>query len=330
VPLKKMNIGKLRLKGNLVLAPMADVTNLPFRLLCKKYGASLVYSEMIASDAVIRHNRKSIIRGLTCNDERPLGLQLLGSCAQVMADSALILHETYKPELFDVNIGCPDYKIMKHGCGSALLRTPAAIRDIITQLCGSLDVPVTAKMRITGNLDETLKLARCIESSGASALSVHGKTPGQKYAGTSNLEFIKKIKRELSIPVIANGGINNEETAKHVLEYTGCDGLMIGRAVIGAPFLFRRISHYLDKGELLPPGTFGETVDDLLEYCELSRKFGLLTYSDFKLKCQWFIRGGEYVRTVRKKINDAKDLESVIGIVRDLKEDTSLIQKTPF
>lgn len=318
VSLKKMNIGKLRLNGNLVLAPMAEVTNLPFRLLCKKYGASLVYSEMIASDAVIRNSRKSIIRGLTCSEERPLGLQLLGSNAAVIVDSALILQESYNPEVFDVNIGCPDYKIMKNGCGSALLRAPATIRDIITRLCECLDVPVTAKMRITGNLDETLKLARCIESSGAGALSVHGKTPGQKYGGTSNLEFIKMIKRELSIPVIANGGINNEETAKHVLEYTGCDGLMIGRAVIGNPFLFRRISHYLDKGELLPPGTFGETVDDLLEYYELCRKFGLLAYSDFKLKCQWFIRGGENAKAVRRMINDAKDLESVIDIVREL------------
>ena len=315
-----MNIGKLRLNGNLVLAPMADVTNLPFRMLCKKYGASLVYSEMIASEAVVRESRKSIIRGLTCNDERPLALQLLGSDAKVMVESAHILNEIYHPEIMDVNLGCPDHNVVKSGCGSALLRNPATIREIITGLCESLDVPVTAKMRITSSLDETLEIARCIEKSGASALAVHGKTPHQKYVGTSNLDFIKKIKHELSIPVIANGGINDEKTAQHVLEYTECDGLMIGREAIGNPYIFRRIAHYLDKGEMLAPRTFGETIFDLLEYAELCRKFDMLTYNDFKLKSQWFIRNHENVRPVRKRINDAKDLESVIYIVQNLRD----------
>lgn len=315
-----MNIGKLRLNGNLVLAPMADITNLPFRMLCKRYGASLVYSEMIASDAVVRHSTKSIVRGRICNDERPIGLQLLGSNANIMAESALILYEKYHPELIDVNFGCPDHNVMKSGCGSTLLKNPTVIREIITGLCESLDVPVTAKMRITHNLDKTLEIARCIEKSGASALTVHGKTPRQKYMGTSNLDFIKKIKHELSIPVIANGEINDEKTAEHVLEYTECDGLMIGRAVIGNPHLFRRIAHYLDKGEMLAPKTFGETLDDLLEYVELCRKFNMLTYGDFKLKCQWFIRSHENVRPVRKMINDTKDIESVIRIVRDLRD----------
>ncbi len=314
-----MNIGKTRLKGNLFLAPMAEVTNLPFRMLCKKYGASLVYSEMISSEAVVRQSRKSIIRGLTCNEERPLALQLLGSDARVMAESALILQERYNPEIMDVNLGCPDHKVMKNGCGSALLRNPATIREIITGLSDILDVPVTAKMRITGHLDETLEIARCIEKSGAGALAVHGKTPQQKYAGTSNLDFIKIIKSELSITVIANGGINDEKTAKHVLEYTECDGLMIGRAVIGNPYIFRRIAHYLDKGEMLPERSFRENISDLLEYGELCRRFGILTYSDFKLKSQWFIRNSKNVRTVRKKINDSMDLESVIGVVRNLR-----------
>ncbi|MCK5318947.1 MAG: tRNA-dihydrouridine synthase family protein, partial [Anaerolineales bacterium] len=203
-----MNIGNLKLDGNLVLAPMADVTNLPFRMLCKKYGVSLVYSEMIASEAIVRKSEKSMIRGFTCNEERPLALQLLGSDAKVMTESALTLHKKYHPEIIDVNLGCPDHNVVKSRCGSALLRNPATIREIITGLCESLDVPVTAKMRIMSSLDETLEIARCIEKSGASALAVHGKTPRQKYVGTSNLDFIKRIKRELSIPVIANGGIN--------------------------------------------------------------------------------------------------------------------------
>ncbi len=318
-----MNIGKLKLKGKLVLAPMSGVTNLPFRLLCKKYGAALVYSEMTCSEAVVRQNEESIARGFTCEEERPMGIQLLGSNTDTLVKSALMLQENFKPELIDVNLGCPAQAVIKNGFGSALLKKPEMVRDIIRQLFGSLDVPVTAKIRILNNLEETLGIARVIEKSGASAITVHGRTQKQAYSGKSNLEFIKSIKNELSIPVIANGDISDEKRAKHVLEYTQCDGLMIGRAVMGNPYIFRRISHYLDKGEQLPPGTFEERLEDFFEYVALCRKYGMLGYSDLKLKSQWFLKNRENIKSVRERINEAMDIDSIMGIMEGLRS-TSL------
>ncbi len=279
-----MNIGKLRLNGNLVLAPMADVSNLPFRLLCKKYGASLVYSEMISSEAIVRQNQKTMTRGFTCMEERPLGIQLLGSNADSLVSSAHIITERYLPEIIDVNLGCPAQNIIKNECGAALLEKPEVIREIIERLSDSLDVPLTAKIRISRSLDRTLKIARIIEKSGADALIVHERTQKQSYSGKSNHEFIKNIKRELSIPVIANGDIIDEKTAKHVLEYTQCDGLMIGRAAIGNPYIFQRLKHYLDYGELLPPQTAGERLNEFFEYEAMCRRYGLFSFRDLNVK----------------------------------------------
>ncbi len=314
-----MNIGKLKLNGNLVLAPMSGVTNLPFRLLCKKHGAALVFSEMTCSEAIVRQNEESLARGFTCEEERPMGIQLLGSSSDNLVKSALMLQENFVPELIDVNLGCPTKSVIKNGFGSALLKKPEMVKDIIRQLSESLDVPVTAKMRILNDLEETLKIARVIEKSGASAITVHGRTQKQAYSGKSNLDFIKSIKSELSIPVIANGDISNEKQAKHVLEYTKCDGLMIGRAVMGNPYIFRRISHYLDKDEMLPPGTFAERLEDFFDYVSLCRKYGMLGYSDLKLKSQWFLKNRENIKSVRERINDAKDIDSIMRIMEGLR-----------
>lgn len=314
-----MNIGKLRLDGNLFLAPMSGVTNLPFRLLCKKHGAKFVYSEMTFSEAIIRENRMSIKRGFTCMEERPLGIQLLGSDPGTLVRSAVNLQERYMPDLIDINLGCPARSIVKTGCGSALLKRPELIGEIIRDLSQSLDTPLTAKMRVLDSPDETLKIARIIEKAGADTLIVHGRTQRQAYSGKSSYALIKSIKRELSIPVIANGDIRDEKTAKQVLDYTQCDGLMIGRAAMGDPYIFRRIWHYLDKGEVLPPRTFEERLEDFFEYAELCRMYDMLSYSDIKLKAQWFLKNKENVSSVRERINEAKDIGSIMGIMNELR-----------
>lgn len=317
--MKKLDIGKLRLDGNLILAPMSGVTNLPFRLLCRMYGASLVYSEMASSEAIVRQNQKSMERGSSCMEEKPLGIQLMGADADAISRSAIILQERYRPDLIDINLGCPAQNIIKNGCGSELLKKPEVVRDIIRQLSGSLDVPLTAKMRIMNSFEATLEIARIIEKEGADAIIIHGRTQKQGYSGESNLEFIKGIKKELSIPVIANGDIRDEQAAKHVLEYTQCDGLMIGRAAIGNPYIFRRISHYLDKGEILPERTFGEKLDDFIEYSCMCRKFGILTCNNLKQNAMWFTRGMENIKPVRMELNDAEDIESILGIIGGLR-----------
>ncbi len=313
-----LKIGKMKLDGNLVLAPMSEVTNLPFRLLCKKYGASLVYSEMVCSAGIVRRNTESMDRCLTSEEEKPFGIQLLGSDTADLANSAQILQERYNPDLFDINLGCPAQSVIRNGFGSALLKKPETIKEIIERLSSELDVPLTAKIRITNNFDETLKIARIIEKSGAAAITVHGRTQKQGYSGSSSLEFIKGIKKELSIPVIANGDIYDEKTARETLEYTQCDGLMIGRAAIGNPYIFRRISHYLSTGEVLPPQSVGERLRDFYEYTALCQRFDMLALNDMKLNAQWFTKGMDNIKSVRVKINRASDVDSVMGIIEGL------------
>ncbi len=313
-----LKIGKITLDGNLVLAPMSDVTNLPFRLLCKKYGTSLVFSEMACSGGIVRQNAESMDRCLTSTDEKPFGIQLLGSDASDLVKSAQILQERYNPDIFDLNLGCPAQNVVKNGFGSALLKKPEIIGEIIGQLSSALDVPLTAKIRITNSFGETLKIAKLIEKSGAAAVTVHGRTQKQGYSGKSSLEFIRGIKKELSIPVIANGDICDEKTALRVLEYTKCDGLMIGRAAIGNPFIFRRISHYLSTGEVLPPQTVDERLRDFHEYTALSMKFGMLALNDLKLNAQWFTKGMDNIKSVRVEINRASDVDSVMGIIEGI------------
>lgn len=319
-----MNLEKIRIKGNLVLAPMSDVTNLPFRLMCRKYGASLCYTEMVSSEAIVRHRFDSISRGKTCAEDRPLGIQLMGSDVKTLVNSAVILEKIHRPDIIDVNIGCPAQKMVKNGCGSALLKDPMLIREIILDLASSVNVPVTAKMRVLNNLDDTLNIARNIEKAGASALTVHGRTQRQGYSGRSNLEFIKAVKDELSIPVIANGDISNEKSAQYILDHTQCDGLMIGRAAVGNPFIFRRISHYLETGEILPERTFSNKLDDFLEYVNLCRKFGMLNYRDIKLNAQSFIKNSENIKPVRIKVNQAKDIDSIIDIMNQMQSASPL------
>lgn len=316
-----MHIGKQKIDGNLILAPMSDVTNLPFRLLCKKYGASLVYSEMASSEAIVRENQKTMTRGFTCMEERPLGIQLLGSNADTLARSAHIITQRYSPEIIDVNLGCPAQNIIKNECGAALLEKPEVIGEIIQRLSESLDVPLTAKIRVLRSLEETLKIARVIEKAGASALIVHGRTQKQQYSRKSNLDFIKSIKRELSIPVIANGDILDEKTAKHVLEYTQCDGLMIGRAAIGNPYIFRRLKHYLEYGEFLQPQTSEERLDDFFEYEAMCRSYGLFSFRDLNLKAVWFTRGMKNIKPKRVEINKTKDIGSLLEVMNGLRAD---------
>jgi tRNA-dihydrouridine synthase B len=314
-----MNIGKLKLKGNLILAPMSFVTNLPFRLICKKYGAALVYSEMTFSEAILRQNQKSLNRVHTTNDERPVGIQLLGSNPDSVINSARIIEQKFHPELMDVNFGCPSQNIVKNECGAALLKKPEVIGEIISGLRGFLEVPITAKIRILNSIDETLEIAHTIEKAGADALTVHGRTQKQQYSGKSNLEFIKKIKSELSIPVIANGDIFDEKTAKYVIEYTQCDGLMIGRAAIGDPHIFRRIAYYLDDMDFLSIQTQTERMDDFFEYESLCMRFEMLEFRDYVAKALWFTKGMKNIKPTRVEINNAKDIDSIRRIMERLR-----------
>jgi tRNA-dihydrouridine synthase B len=313
-----MKIADLKIPGNILLAPMSNVTNLPFRLMCRTYGASLTYSEMISADAVIYENEKSIKRGISCDDERPLGIQIFGNSPETMTTAALRIEEIYQPEIIDVNFGCPAKLLTKDGCGSALLKSPELIHEIIKKLSDNLSTPVTAKIRILPDMDKTLEIAHLIERAGASAITVHGRTQQQQYSGKANHEYVRKIKQELNIPVIANGDIVDEISAQQTLEYTGCDGIMIGRAAMGNPFLFRRISHFLETGEMLDYRQCSQRIADLREYFGLLEEYDLAPTVHIKAQAQWFTRGMRNGRHIRRSIAEAKCVEDIFESLEEM------------
>ena len=317
-----MKIANLKPPNNLLLAPMANVTNLAFRMLCKKYGAALTYSEMISADAVVRQGEKTMQRGLTCEDEQPLCIQIFGNSPDTMTEAALILEEVYRPAIIDINMGCPAPLIIKQECGSALLNSPSLVHDIVSRLADNITTPVSAKIRVFDDMEKTLEIARTIESAGACAITVHGRTREQMYSGTSSLEYAKAIKKELFIPVIANGDIKDGESAKHALEYTECDGLMIGHAAIGHPYIFRQISYYFENSESLETDQCTQQVNDFIEYIELVKKYDIFSLGDIKAQSKAFTKGVAGSRHIREKLNDAKTIWSIIDVMNGMCDET--------
>ncbi|AKB20242.1 MULTISPECIES: tRNA dihydrouridine synthase DusB [unclassified Methanosarcina] len=319
--LKKLKIGRTELPGNLLLAPMADVTNLAFRLLCRQYGADLTYTEMINADALLNESRKSFIKGLSSPEDRLFGVQLVGSCPDKLREAALLVEEEYRPEVIDVNMGCPVRRITGAGCGSALLNSPGLIYTIISELTDALKTPVSAKIRLLEKEEKTLEIARLIEKAGASTLTVHGRTAAQMYSGSSDLKGIKAVKNELSIPVIANGDIKDEESAENTLEVTGCDGLMIGRAAMGNPFIFRRIRHYLETGERMEVNRPAKQLEEFEAYILLLEKYNLLSSMNLRMHAHWFTKGLHGSRHIREKINSLKDGKAIIELMRSSRQE---------
>ncbi|MDA0524094.1 tRNA dihydrouridine synthase [Methanococcoides alaskense] len=314
-----MRLGRVDLPGDLLLAPLAEVTNLAFRLMCKKYGASLCFSEMISSEAVVHGNDSSVLRGMTCDEERPFAVQLFGNSPDVVTEAALVLEDLFHPAIIDINLGCPAPVITNAGCGSALLDSPERVSDILSTLCEGLDTPVTAKIRVLESPAATLDIAHRLEDAGVCGITVHGRTREQGYSGTADHSYAKLIKEELSIPVISNGDIRDGVSAEKVLEYTGCDGLMIGRAAMGDPHVFHRISRYLDDGEVLECGC-EQKRDDLLEYLDLLEKFDLSSHINLKAHVQWFTRGLKGSRRMRSEIGYADSRDSIVEFVQNMCE----------
>ncbi len=314
--LKKLTIGRTKLPGNLLLAPMADVTNLAFRLLCRQYGADLTYTEMINADALLNENRKAIMKGLTTVEDRPFGVQIVGNSPESLREAALFVEEEYGPEVIDVNMGCPAKCIIRTGCGSALLRSSELVYRIVSGLVEALETPVSVKVRILEREEESLEIARLVEAAGASALTVHGRTAGQMYSGNSDLGQIRAIKNEVSIPVIANGDIRDEESAENALEFTGCDGIMVGRAAMGNPFIFRRIRHYLETGEKLETDPQAQQFGDFEAYISLLEEHGLLPSINLRMHAQWFTKGLHGSRHIREKISSLNDANSIIELMK--------------
>ncbi len=269
-----MRIGPYQLENNLIVAPMAGVTDLPFRRLCRSLGAGMAVSEMISSDSTLWGNKKTLRRMMQDGEPAPISVQILGSDPKKMAAAARINVE-HGAHIIDINMGCPAKKVCKANAGSALLKDEPLVQQILEAVTRAVDVPVTLKIRTGWDVEHRngITIARIAEEAGIQALTVHGRTRECGFSGEAEFDTISQIKQEISIPVIANGDIRTPEKAKAVLEQTQVDGLMIGRAAQGHPWIFKEIAHYLQNGEKLKPLTPQQIHAILLEHLEHLYRF---------------------------------------------------------
>ncbi len=264
-----MKIGNFETENNVFLAPMAGVTDLPFRKICRRYGAGLVYSEMVSAKGLYYNDKKTADLMRIDDEERPCAIQTFGSDADIMAD-VIPKVMAVKPDIIDINMGCPTPKIVNNGDGSALLKTPEKIGEIVHKVSSASPVPVTVKIRKGWDDDSinAVEVAKIIEQGGAAAIAIHGRTRAEFYSGTADWDIIKKVKEVVSIPVIGNGDVTDVQSAALLLEQTGCDAIMIGRGAMGNPWLFRQINAYLTDTRVLPDPGIHERMAVMLRHID--------------------------------------------------------------
>lgn len=269
-----IKIGKIELEGTpLFLAPMEDVTYKSFRMVCKKFGADVMYTEFVSSEALVRDIEKTKRKMHLFDFDRPVAIQIYGHNIESMVKAAQVAEE-FQPDFIDINYGCPMKKIVRHGAGSAMLKDLPKMQQMTAEIVKAVKVPVTAKTRLgwTAGDQPIVEVAERLQDAGIKALAIHGRTREQLYTGEADWTLIGEVKNnpKIHIPIIGNGDINSGKKAKELLDKTGVDALMIGRGAIGRPWLFREVKHYLQTGEELPQPTVGEVVETLKEQLRLN------------------------------------------------------------
>ena len=312
-----IEISNLKIRGA-ALAPMAGFTDSAFRKICADMGAGLLVSEMISAKALCFGDKKTAALISFSEGERPYALQLFGSEPDSMADAAEML-EQYKPDLIDINMGCPVPKIVGSGCGSALLRDHKLAGEIVSAVCKRINLPVSVKIRIGWDEENICgaQFAKRLEDSGASLITVHGRTRKQMYMPSVNLDAIRDVKRAVKIPVIANGDIASYKDAENMLAYTGCDGIMIGRAALGNPFIFRELAAFLNGQEIPKEPTFEERMMNLKELCtlEVQNKGERLAMLELRRHLPFFFKGMRGAAEIRRKsccVENMNDVNSIL------------------
>lgn len=297
-------IGNVIVPGQLALGPMAGVTDLPFRLLCKEQGAALLYTEMISAKGVMYRNKNTAELLKTCAAERPIALQLFGEDPDILAEQARAL-SSLPFDMFDVNMGCPVPKVVGNGEGSALMKRPERVGEIVAAMTAAQPKPVTVKIRKGFQETNAVEVARIAERAGASAIAVHGRTREQYYSGKADWEIIRKVKEAVSVPVIGSGDVTSPEECLRMLRETGCDCVMIARAARGNPFLFARCKRFLETGELLPEPTPQAVADMCLRHARMAaeQKGEEMAMREMRKHVAWYFSGYPGSAKLRQQAN---------------------------
>ena len=321
-----MKIGNILLGENpLFLAPMEDITDPSFRMVCKMYGADFMYTEFVSSDGLIRDGKKSVRKLNIYDFERPIGIQLYGHLTDSMVEAALIAEEA-KPELIDINFGCPVKKIANRGAGAGMLRNLPLMIEMTEAIVKSVKLPVTVKTRLGWDEDSKniLEISERLQDVGIKALTIHGRTRAQLYRGNADWTLIGAVKNNprMKIPIIGNGDIDGPLRAKEMIDRYGVDGIMIGRATVGRPWIFRDIRHYLNTGEFLPKPSVNEKADLALLHLDKSLEYkeGKRAIFEMRRHLSNYFKGLPHFKETRLKLLTAVEVDDIRNIINDIRE----------
>ncbi|CZR98980.1 MULTISPECIES: tRNA dihydrouridine synthase DusB [unclassified Clostridioides] len=320
-----MKIGNLELKNKVFLSPMAGVTDLPFRLICKEQGCGLLYTEMINGKALCYddENTKKMLK--IEEEEHPVAVQIFGSEPDFMGRAAEIMND-YSNEILDINMGCPAPKVVKNGDGSALMKNPKLAEKVLKAVVKNSKKPVTLKIRKgwDDNSVNAVEIAKIAEACGISALAIHGRTREQFYTGKADWNIIAEIKKNLNIPVIGNGDVFTIEDSINMLDKTGCDAIMIGRGAQGNPWIFKRINHYMNTGEILPEPTLNEKISTAIKHLKLAvEEHGeYVAVREMRKHIAWYLKGLRNSARLRDEINKIEDYQEVVSKLEYYMEDS--------
>ena len=318
-------IGNIEIKNKIVLAPMAGISNSSFRRIIKEFGCGLIYAEMVSDKAITYGNEKTIKMLYMTDYERPISQQIFGYDVESFKTAAKFIYENMKPDIIDINMGCPVPKVaLRAQAGSALLKDPEKVKEIVSAVVKSVPIPVTVKIRSgwdSKNIN-AVEIAKICEEAGAKAIAIHGRTRSQGYSRTVDLNIIKEVKRNVKIPVIGNGDIKSCYDAKHMLEYTGCDAVMIGRGVLGNPWLIKECVDYLEKGIEPKEVTIKEKILMIKKHLDLlnEQKGEKLACLEMRSHFAWYLKGLPNVNKTKIQLQQATNVEEILAILNNYEE----------
>ncbi len=318
-----MKIGTVDIDSPFVLAPLAGVSDSPFRRLAREQGAGAVYTEMVSADGLIRGNDATLDYLAFEPEERPIGVQLFGSDPAIMAEATRVidaLPAEKRPDLVDINMGCPVRKVVNRRAGAALMQDVPLIERIVRAMSDATDLPVTAKIRLgwDGDSRNVIDVARALEASGARAVAIHARTRAEKFEGHAHWDLIGEAKRAVGIPVIGNGDVRSADDALRMMRETGCDAVMLGRAAFGDPWVFKRIRALVERGEVLPPPTAQERLEAGIRHLHMLVEASgeRVAAKEMRKHVAWYIKGLPHSARVREQVNHTRGAAEMVELMR--------------